>query len=343
MSTQNTKRGFTLIELLVVIAIIAILAAILFPVFARAREKARQTTCTSNQRQIMASVQMYVQDHEETLPAKNSVWQDIKVDPGVLICPTKGKNTTNGYVYNNKYSEVALGVINSPDKALITADGQRAVPVANVFYSTDDLDNLHSNKLIGAYIDGHVQLVNKSDIPAGEFFAPVIKPTAVIATSAYSTAPAMNTINATGLSADITTGSEIPTPWPTHDGSGNASAWSCNGTSIGNSITFDLGGLYNNIGGFHLWNNNSYLDRNLKTVTITTSMDNTSFVAAPALSPSDLIASPINNTYRGEDYNFASLVTARYIRFTIVTTYVSPGNYAGLCEIRFIKQSGFTP
>ena len=62
MSTQNTKRGFTLIELLVVIAIIAILAAILFPVFARAREKARQTTCTSNQRQIMASVQMYVQD-----------------------------------------------------------------------------------------------------------------------------------------------------------------------------------------------------------------------------------------------------------------------------------------
>ena len=53
---EETGQGFTLIELLVVIAIIAILAAILFPVFARAREKARQTTCTSNQRQIAATI-----------------------------------------------------------------------------------------------------------------------------------------------------------------------------------------------------------------------------------------------------------------------------------------------
>ena len=51
------QKGFTLIELLVVIAIIAILAAILFPVFARAREKARQSTCASNQRQISAAMQ----------------------------------------------------------------------------------------------------------------------------------------------------------------------------------------------------------------------------------------------------------------------------------------------
>ena len=58
------KKGFTLIELLVVIAIIAILAAILFPVFARAREKARQTTCANNQRQIAAAIHMYAQDHD---------------------------------------------------------------------------------------------------------------------------------------------------------------------------------------------------------------------------------------------------------------------------------------
>ncbi len=62
------KRGFTLIELLVVIAIIAILAAILFPVFAKAREKARQTSCLSNTRQLGTAVMAYTQDYDERLP-----------------------------------------------------------------------------------------------------------------------------------------------------------------------------------------------------------------------------------------------------------------------------------
>jgi len=60
--------GFTLIELLVVIAIIAILAAILFPVFSHARAKAYQATCTNNTRQIAMAVAMYTQDHDEILP-----------------------------------------------------------------------------------------------------------------------------------------------------------------------------------------------------------------------------------------------------------------------------------
>ena len=62
------RRGFTLIELLVVIAIIAILAAILFPVFARAREKARQASCSSNLKQLQLAVLMYAQDYDELLP-----------------------------------------------------------------------------------------------------------------------------------------------------------------------------------------------------------------------------------------------------------------------------------
>src|SRR5712675_1031082 len=68
--TRVMKRnlGFTLIELLVVIAIIAILAAILFPVFAQAREKARQTTCVSNKKQIALATLMYIQDYDETFP-----------------------------------------------------------------------------------------------------------------------------------------------------------------------------------------------------------------------------------------------------------------------------------
>lgn len=66
MRTRNT--GFTLIELLVVIAIIAILAAILFPVFARAREKARQTSCLSNLKQLALASLQYAQDYDESFP-----------------------------------------------------------------------------------------------------------------------------------------------------------------------------------------------------------------------------------------------------------------------------------
>jgi prepilin-type N-terminal cleavage/methylation domain-containing protein/prepilin-type processing-associated H-X9-DG protein len=65
---RQAKTAFTLIELLVVIAIIAILAAILFPVFAQAREKARQTACLSNTKQLALGVQMYAQDYDECLP-----------------------------------------------------------------------------------------------------------------------------------------------------------------------------------------------------------------------------------------------------------------------------------
>ena len=70
-NTPEFRRGrnaFTLIELLVVIAIIAILAAILFPVFAQAREKARQASCLSNNRQYATATLMYVQDYDETYP-----------------------------------------------------------------------------------------------------------------------------------------------------------------------------------------------------------------------------------------------------------------------------------
>ena len=65
---QNTKKGFTLIELLVVIAIIAILAAILFPVFARARENARRSSCSSNLKQIALGFKQYTQDYDEKFP-----------------------------------------------------------------------------------------------------------------------------------------------------------------------------------------------------------------------------------------------------------------------------------
>src|SRR5437660_9193936 len=65
---RNRQSAFTLIELLVVIAIIAIFAAILFPVFARAREQARKSVCSSNLRQVSMGLQMYMEDYDEHFP-----------------------------------------------------------------------------------------------------------------------------------------------------------------------------------------------------------------------------------------------------------------------------------
>lgn len=88
----NLRRGFTLIELLVVIAIIAILAAILFPVFAKAREKARQVTCLSNLKQLGLAFFMYTSDYDEMFPMA-SYWKD-KLQPYVQnrqinFCPSR--------------------------------------------------------------------------------------------------------------------------------------------------------------------------------------------------------------------------------------------------------------
>jgi len=75
------KSAFTLIELLVVIAIIAILAAILFPVFAQAREKARQTSCLSNLKQIGTGIYMYVQDYDERYPYSDIIVPNTQPSP----------------------------------------------------------------------------------------------------------------------------------------------------------------------------------------------------------------------------------------------------------------------
>ena len=91
MAPKPSRRAFTLIELLVVIAIIAILAAILFPVFARARSQARKATCASNLKQIGLAFLMYAQDHDETFPVhwdalRRGQWGDIDVQVvGILV------------------------------------------------------------------------------------------------------------------------------------------------------------------------------------------------------------------------------------------------------------------
>lgn len=107
---MKRNKGFTLIELLVVIAIIAILAAILFPVFAQAREKARTASCLNNQKQISLGIMQYTQDYDETYPSVDSGVLTQNIQPylknnDVFLCPS-------GY-----------GLYNVNNKAMIGAPG----------------------------------------------------------------------------------------------------------------------------------------------------------------------------------------------------------------------------
>ena len=141
------RPGFTLIELLVVIAIIAILAAILFPVFARAREKARQTSCLSNVKQLGLGLMMYAQDYDETYLG-STYWQSKNCDSGtfwgncltpyvknqqIFICPSYKRNGTftynnwtfpvrPSYGWNTNLSFETLAVLEEPANTVAIAD-----------------------------------------------------------------------------------------------------------------------------------------------------------------------------------------------------------------------------
>jgi prepilin-type N-terminal cleavage/methylation domain-containing protein/prepilin-type processing-associated H-X9-DG protein len=142
---RNGRSGFTLIELLVVIAIIAILAAILFPVFAQAREKARASTCLSNQKQIGLAISMYAQDYDETLPpavlldpnTSLDTWWEERVAPyvksgeigGIMTCPS-APSRAYAYSLNGALSGRSMASVPAPAALVLTGDGAQAPQLA---------------------------------------------------------------------------------------------------------------------------------------------------------------------------------------------------------------------
>jgi prepilin-type N-terminal cleavage/methylation domain-containing protein/prepilin-type processing-associated H-X9-DG protein len=135
------NKAFTLIELLVVVVIISILTAILFPVFARAREQARKAACQSNLKQIGIAIMMYTQDYDESFPyaamqgaggGHSNRWYDVvnpyvKSKQQVWICPTAGPmrryGGADGYTYGGYGYNVAGSKINKNPYTGATASG----------------------------------------------------------------------------------------------------------------------------------------------------------------------------------------------------------------------------
>jgi prepilin-type N-terminal cleavage/methylation domain-containing protein/prepilin-type processing-associated H-X9-DG protein len=192
MSIPSNRRGFTLIELLVVIAIIAILAAILFPVFAKAREKARTNTCMNNQRQIAVAFTMYAQDNNQKLPVAKE-WATLlnanyQIGDKVLDCPTAthtGTLTQPDYMYvaGSFLSGMALGDIKEPSAAPILTDQKSpsGTPYINdkdandISIAVSSTDARHNNAAVFAFVDGHVQIVPKQKLN-GALYVPSVNP-----------------------------------------------------------------------------------------------------------------------------------------------------------------------
>jgi len=194
------KKGFTLIELLVVIAIIAILAAILFPVFAKAREKARQTSCLSNVKQIGLAVLQYAQDYDEKLPpawtnigahvpvgftlsTNYTTWADdilsYAKNDQMFQCPSQQYSQSQmayttypfAYFYNMNSTDsgcygVALGKVVNPANLIMVADGWGtmdywASPTAySTLYKTSPVVRRHNDGSNFVFVDGHGKWMN---------------------------------------------------------------------------------------------------------------------------------------------------------------------------------------
>ncbi len=194
---MKSRRAFTLIELLVVIAIIAILAAILFPVFAKAREKARQSSCSSNVKQLILASLQYAQDYDEKYcpgalphPGVNSyldVFQPYIKNIQVQVCPSNQPTYTYSYGWNYQnfgyyYASTGTGwasaiagvaapaetiqIGDNPDVGMYGANTRYAYGPTQSTPPTDGLGNVSGRHNEGGnygFCDGHVKWLSRND------------------------------------------------------------------------------------------------------------------------------------------------------------------------------------
>lgn len=197
---RRTSKGFTLIELLVVIAIIAILAAILFPVFARARENARRASCMSNEKQIALGMMMYVQDYDDHFPAHYGyiqsgtvyfwafVLQPYTKSTQVFFCPSDTLHTTSNvlssgslsYGYNfltlspNSVNPNGLGIslaaIKYPSATIMTGDtglnSNSYVITPSSYAASIQPSASHLGGCNFSFVDGHVKWLQTGPVNA---------------------------------------------------------------------------------------------------------------------------------------------------------------------------------
>jgi prepilin-type N-terminal cleavage/methylation domain-containing protein/prepilin-type processing-associated H-X9-DG protein len=193
---SRRRHAFTLIELLVVIAIIAILAAILFPVFAQAREKARQVSCLSNTKQYATALMMYVQDYDEIFPYsayfnlnQNCVETYISVvvpyvkNNQVTQCPSEpqamnvaaltgqpcpatppfNSYVTNPALFTNGFVPGAQGVglasLNRPADTIVGYDGNVTFGTSQAVPQVQLIQARHNSMFNASFADGHAKAV----------------------------------------------------------------------------------------------------------------------------------------------------------------------------------------
>jgi len=205
-SVEKRRRAFTLIELLVVIAIIAILAAILFPVFARARESARRASCASNLKQLALGFMMYTEDYDERLPnALSNASGENKIggwmyytqgaqsssiranfDPKlgaifpyiknaqVYVCPSdsEGQFTGNSYSMNSCTIEKSLAAFDQTTLWMLLGEESTINKSSDDGYFglvTNTLSDRHLDGSNIAFLDGHVKWYKASTVRTPQY------------------------------------------------------------------------------------------------------------------------------------------------------------------------------